>query len=65
VTHKTAPIVFCKFLCVLWSFVTLFCVAPVAFAQRTTSPFDRDWRFLKADPSGAEKPEFEDSGSRR
>jgi beta-galactosidase len=65
VTHKTAPIVFCKFLCVLWFFVALFCVAPVAFAQRTTSSFDRDWRFLKADPSGAEKPEFEDSGWRR
>ena len=64
-THKTAPIVFCKFLCVLWFFVALFCVAPVAFAQRTTSSFDRDWRFLKADPSGAEKPEFEDSGWRR
>ncbi len=27
---------------------------------RVTLPFDSDWRFLNADPSGAEQPQFED-----
>ena len=46
--------------------VALFlCVAaPLAFAARTTTPFDRDWRFLKADAPGAEAPGFDDAAWR-
>src|SRR5262245_40592130 len=45
-------------------------VTPAAFGQigsraRVTTIFDRDWRFLKGDPSGAEKPGFDDSNWRK
>src|SRR5438128_10227919 len=36
---------------------------PGAYA-RTTSSFDSDWRFLKGDAPGAEKPDFDDSAWR-
>src|SRR5258705_6949841 len=32
---------------------------------RVTTNFDGDWRFLKADATGAEKPEFDDSTWRK
>jgi beta-galactosidase len=32
-----------------------------ALAQRVTTPFDADWRFLKADAKGAEAPAFADA----
>ena len=32
---------------------------------RVTTPFDSDWRFLKADAAGAERPEFDDAGWRK
>jgi beta-galactosidase len=32
--------------------------------MRITSSFDQDWRFLKADAPGAEKPDFDDTGWR-
>jgi beta-galactosidase len=46
----------------LFVFVAL-CLA-AASAGRTTLPFDSNWRFLKADASGAEAPGFDDSGWR-
>src|SRR4051794_26256643 len=42
-------------------------IAAQARAQRgarVTAPFDNDWRFLKADAHGAEKPEFDDGAWR-
>ena len=39
--------------------LALFCVAAAA-APRITISFDDDWRFLKADAAGGEKPEFDD-----
>ncbi len=38
--------------------------APVKGLVRTTIPFDSDWRFLKTDAPGAEKPEFADAAWR-
>ena len=39
----------------------LFVVAAAALgAGRTTTSFDADWRFLKADAPGAEAPDFDD-----
>ena len=35
-----------------------------AAAARVTNPLDDDWRFLKADAPGAERPEFNDAGWR-
>jgi beta-galactosidase len=32
---------------------------------RVTTPFDADWRFLKADAPGAEQPDFSDGGWRQ
>src|SRR2546422_11049911 len=32
---------------------------------RVTSSFDTDWRFLKGDAPGAEKPDFDDSAWRK
>lgn len=50
------------------SILTLLAMAaaalPAATPVRTTISFDRDWRFLKADASGAEKPAFDDAGWR-
>jgi hypothetical protein len=47
------------------SILQLLIVAPAQAAPdppiRTTISFDRDWRFLKADAPGAEKPSFEDA----
>jgi beta-galactosidase len=34
-------------------------------AGRTTLPFDSDWRFLKADAPGGERPDFDDSAWRK
>ena len=35
--------------------------SPVEKSVRTTESFDEDWRFLKSDANGAEKPNFDDS----
>jgi beta-galactosidase len=32
---------------------------------RVTAPFDADWRFLKGDAAGAERPDFDDAAWRR
>ena len=40
-------------------------VAQRATAGRITSSFDRDWRFLKGDATGAEKTEFDDTRWRK
>ncbi len=32
---------------------------------RVTTSFDSDWRFLKSDAPGAEKPDFDDAGWRK
>jgi beta-galactosidase len=41
---------------------TSFAMAPKPIKPaRTTTSFDADWRFLKANAEGAEKPEFDDS----
>ncbi len=37
---------------------------PAGMGARSTTPFDRDWRFLKADAPGAEKPDFADASWR-
>jgi len=37
------------------------CLAAHAFAQRCVLNFNPDWLFLKADPTGASSPEFDDS----
>jgi beta-galactosidase len=39
---------------ILWS-------SPLFAASRITLAFDADWRFLKSDAAGAEKPEFSDT----
>jgi len=49
---------------------TAYSLTPPASAQSITRarkiiPFDNDWRFLKSDASGAEKPEFDDSQWRK
>jgi beta-galactosidase len=38
--------------------------APDSGFARRTLPFDADWRFVKRDAPGAERPEFDDSGWR-
>src|SRR5260370_8531241 len=50
--------------------VALLSIVPAAFPQpvayaRVTSSFDSDWRFLKGDAPGAEKPDFDDSAWRK
>ena len=42
----------------------LWAAACVHAAGRNTIPFDSDWRFLKGDAIGAEKPKFDDSAWR-
>lgn len=32
---------------------------------RTVIPFDKDWRFIRSDPAGAENPDFDDSKWRK
>ena len=39
--------------------------ADVPRTARVTTSFDDDWRFLKADAEGAERPDFDDSAWRR
>lgn len=34
-------------------------------AQRVTTPFDSDWRFMKGDPANAQNPDLDDSSWRR
>ena len=46
---------------VSWLIPLLLAAAPVQGLVRTTIAFDSDWRFLKADAAGAEKPEFADA----
>src|SRR6516162_1831181 len=36
-----------------------------AIAGRSTVPFDKDWRFLKDDVAGAERPDFDDGAWRK
>src|SRR5580692_6078974 len=43
------------------SWVLILWVAPLWAASRVTLAFDTDWRFLKSDAAGAEKPEFADA----
>src|SRR5438132_13342110 len=50
--------------------VALLSIAPAASPQpaaypRVTSSFDGDWRFLKGDAPGAEKPDFDDAPWRK
>src|SRR5260370_33295146 len=50
--------------------MAVFSIVPAAFPQpaaysRVTSSFDSDWRFLKGDAPGAEKPDFDDSAWRK
>jgi beta-galactosidase len=61
-------------LAVLLTLVLLFAGVPHATAATAASPvmplrstwyFDDDWRFLKADAPGAERPEFDDSAWRK
>ena len=57
---------FAKFMTLSCFLVTVLCItAASALAQRTTSSFDRDWRFLKGDADGAEKFDFHDSNWRK
>jgi beta-galactosidase len=44
--------------------VTVASTAGVPTPVRTILPFDRDWRFLKADAPGAERPDFAHAGWR-
>ena len=52
---------------VLLSFLILILAASSVFAQasRITSSFDRDWRFVRGDVTGAEKQDFNDSDWRK
>ncbi len=50
--------------------VALLSIAPTVSTQlagnaRVTSSFDSDWRFLKGDAPGAERPDFDDSAWRK
>ena len=50
--------------------VALLSIAPTGSTQlagnaRVTSSFDSDWRFLKGDAPGAERPDFDDSAWRK
>jgi beta-galactosidase len=49
---------------VSWLIPLLLAAVPVKGLVRTTVSFDSDWRFLKADAPGAEKPEFADAAWR-
>jgi beta-galactosidase len=55
------PIGITKVIPVLLGFVFLFTKSASA-GQRQTLNFNPDWKFIKADPSGAFRPEFNDSG---
>jgi len=55
----------CRFAILLIVCLMLFGAVPSVSAQRTTSSFDHDWRFLKGDAAGAEKPDFDDSDWRK
>jgi beta-galactosidase len=46
--------------------IVMLCVSAAVGADRvrTTIPFDADWRFLKSDATGADKPDFDDSSWR-
>ena len=56
----------CRFAILLIVCLMLFGArVPSVSAQRTTSSFDHDWRFLKRDAAGAEKPDFDDSDWRK
>ena len=51
----------------LISFLFVLTVALTALAQpsRVVTSFDKDWRFVQADPSGAQAPGFSDKSWRR
>ena len=44
---------------------TAFALGASAQSSRVVSSFDRDWRFVQADPSGAQAPGFNDKSWRR
>src|SRR6266851_1934828 len=61
---------FARYWLLLSLLVALLSIVPAAFPQpvayaRVTSSFDSDWRFLKGDAPGAEKPDFDDSAWRK
>jgi len=47
-------------LCALTFVVGVLAPASALAAERTVLNFNPDWRFVKADPAGAEKPDFDD-----
>jgi beta-galactosidase len=55
------PIRITKLISVLRGLVFLFTLSATA-AERQTVNFNPDWKFIKADPSGAFRPEFSDAG---
>ena len=56
----------CRLTILLLTCLLLFgAAAPSAFSQRVTSSFDQDWRFLRGDVAGSEKPDFDDSDWRK
>src|SRR6266852_2267499 len=61
---------FARYWLLLSLLVALLSIVPAAFPQpvayaRVTSSFDTDWRFLKGDAAGAEKPDFDDASWRK
>ncbi len=46
----------------LWCAVVPLCVVGVRAADRLTLNFNPDWRFIKADPAGAQAASFDDQG---
>src|SRR4051812_41843222 len=45
---------------ILFALVVALGVIPAFAGERVTLNFNPDWKFIKADPSGAEAPDFDD-----
>src|SRR5262245_24095151 len=43
-------------------FALVYCTGLAQPAERQIIPFNKDWKFTKGNPSGAEQPDFNDAG---
>ncbi|HTR43620.1 MAG TPA: DUF4982 domain-containing protein [Pseudomonadales bacterium] len=51
-----------RYFCISWALVFLFPAVNLFAQERLVLNFNPDWKFIKADPSGAQEPAFDDSG---
>lgn len=62
---KGAPLIFAVIVVLAAASATTAAAANPSQRARITTSFDLDWRFLRADAPGADKPEFDDAGWHR